>query len=121
MTLNVYPLDIRDDNDSEVAELSDEELQTVRDKRDSKEWYANHDGWHLAEEQVSDELESMCGTSDLDELDRMLGSEAEADELSDREREIAECKERISFYERHNYGDIIEDEYDRLKALKEGA
>jgi hypothetical protein len=51
----------------------------------------------------------------------MLGSEAEADELSDREQAIEECKERISFYERHNYGDIIEDEYEELKRLKEGA
>jgi hypothetical protein len=120
MTTNVCPLDIKDSDDSEVAELSDEELQTVRDKRDSKEWYANHDGWTRAEELVSEELEELVGTSDTDELDRMLGSEAEADELSDREREIADVRDRAEWYESHGWTEMCEREYDRLKALKEG-
>jgi hypothetical protein len=124
MTTNVYPLDIQHSDESEaeeLADLTDEQLQTVRDKKDSKEWYSSHDGWHLAEEQVSEELEELVGTSDTDELDRMLGSEAEADELSDREREIADVRDRAEWYDSHGWTEMCEREYDRLRELKEGA
>jgi hypothetical protein len=123
MTTNVYPLDIQDSDDSEAEELSDltdEQLQTVRDKKDSLRWYSEHSGWTRAEELVSEELEELVGTSDTDELDRMLGSEAEAEELSDRERQIADTRDRAEWYDSHNWTGCAEREYDRLKRLKEG-
>jgi hypothetical protein len=104
--------------DDVVEELSSAELQTARDKRDSLRWYSERSGFSRAEELVSEELIELVGTADLDELDELLGSDDVGP--TDREKEIAECKERISFYERHNYGDILEDEYDRLAELKEG-
>jgi hypothetical protein len=60
MTFKVYPLDIQDGDDGEAEELSDltdEQLQTVRDKKDSKAWYQAREGWTRAEGLVSDELE----------------------------------------------------------------
>jgi hypothetical protein len=108
------------DDDSEIAELSTEDEEKARDLRDSKRWYSERSGWSLAEEQVAEELEELCGTSDLAELDRLLSTDDEYAELSDRQRAIAECEERIEWYEQHNYGSIIDDEYAKLKRLKEG-
>lgn len=108
------------DTESTVAELSGEELQTARDKRDSLRWYSERSGFSRAEELVSEELVSLVGTADLDELDEALGTEDEPAGQTDREKEIAECKERIEWYEQHDYGEIVEKEYDRLAELKEG-
>jgi hypothetical protein len=97
-----------------------EEIQLARDKRDSLRYYSERPGWSRAEDLVSEELIELVGTDDLDELDEVLGTEDETTGQTDREKEIAECKERIEWYERHNYGDVIQKEYDRLAELKNG-
>ena len=125
MTIDIYPLDIQDSDDSEVAELTADEAERARTLKSSLSWYRRQNersgGWTRAIEQCEEELEELCGSSDIDELDELLGEDDEYAELDDTERAIAECKERIEWYERHDYGDVIEKEYDRLKRLKEGA
>jgi hypothetical protein len=120
MKTDYYPL--YDDSADRVAELSADDEQHARDLRDSKRWYSNHDGWGLAEEQVSAELEEMVGTSDIDKLDDLLGTkgEAEADELSDLEQEARDLQDRAEWYDEHGWDEMAEREYDRLKRLKEG-
>jgi len=39
---------------------------------------------------------------------------------TERQQAIEESQERIEFCERHNYGSIIEEEYDELSRLKDG-
>ena len=125
MTIDIYPLDIQDSDDNDVAELTADEAERARTLKSSLEWYRRQrersGGWTRAIEQCESELKELCGSSDIDELDEMLGKDDEHAELDDTERAIAECKERIDWYEKHDYGDVIEKEYDRLKRLKEGA
>lgn len=81
------------DTESEVASLTDSEVSTARDKRDSLRWYLKRNqqrgegGWTRAIEECQGTLEDLTGTSNVDELDQMLGSEDE-----DRD-ELAELKE----------------------------
>ena len=113
------------DPDAISAAVAAEDRQRVEDLCDSIAWYKRQrersGGWTCAIEQCKQELEELTGTSDVDELRQVLDAGNDRDGVTDRKKEIAECEERIAFYERHDYGDVIDDEYDRLKRLKEGA
>ena len=88
------------DTESEVAELSGEELQLARDKRDSLRYYSERPGWSRAEDLVSEELIDLVGTDDLDELDEVLGTK-EDDEADRSEAELA--RRRAQWYDDHNW------------------
>ena len=123
MKTDYFPL--YDDTADRIAELSDDETERVRTLKSSLEWYQRqserHGGWTRAIDQCKEELEELAHTSDLTKLDEVLGDEDdEVAELDETEQAIAECEERIQWYENHDWEKAAEREYDRLKELKDG-
>ena len=110
------------DTESEVASLTDSEVSTARDKRDSLRWYLKRSrqrgegGWSCAIEECQETLEDLTGTSDLDELDRMLGSEDE-DRTDSREAELKDLRDTAEWLDDHGWES--EHLWDELAELKE--
>lgn len=123
MKTDYYPL--YDDTADRIAELSDDETERVRTLKSSLEWYQRqserHGGWTRAIEKTQEELEDLAHTSDISKLDEVLGDEDdEVAELSDLDRELRNVQERAEWYADHDWDEMAEREYDRLKELKEG-
>ena len=108
------------DTESEVAELSGEELQEARDVRDSLRYYRRRNrergqgGWKRNIERCESRLEELCGCTDVDELDEALGTK-EDDEADESEAEL--LRERAEWYDSHGWAEMAEREYDRLAEL----
>jgi hypothetical protein len=123
MKTDYFPL--YDDTADRIAELNDEQTERVRTLKSSLEWYQRqserHGGWSKAIDQCKEELEELAHTSDLARLDEVLGDDDDdVAELDETEQAIAECEERIQWYENHDWQKAAEREYDRLSRLKGG-
>jgi len=120
MTNKVYPLDIRHDEDepAEVAELSSDEKQHARDLRDSKRWYLKKRGWNSQVERTSEELISLVGTDDVDELDEMLGTKEDPVGQDSREKEAADLRDTAEWMDDRGWDSSRV--WDELRELKEG-
>ena len=120
MTNNVYPLDIRHDEDeaAEVAELRSDEKQHVRDLRDSKRWYQERSGWGSQVERTSEELISLVGTDDVDELDEMLGTKEDPVGQDSRLKEVEDLQETAEWLDDHGWDS--EHVWEQVRELKSG-
>ena len=121
MNIDYYPID----PDAIRASIAADDRQRVEDLCDSLAWYRRqndrHGGWTRAIEKTEDELEELTGSSEVDELREVLEAETseKRDSVTDQEREIAECEERIEWYEDHGWSKAAEREYDRLADMRE--
>ena len=107
------------DEPADIEELSESEVSDLEDKLDSHIWYSEH-GWTQQAAKTKAELEAELGEfDDVAELEAIFDQREDITK-TEREQEIEECKERINWYESHDWKKAAESEYDRLRELKEG-
>jgi len=122
MKTDYYPL--YDDTEDQVAELSADDAERARTLKSSLEWYRRQNersgGWVSQIERCETELEELTGSSDVAQLDELLGTEDRPGK-SERQKEMEDLQETAEWMDEHGWdSEHVWDELRELKGGKEG-